>query len=299
VGKNKGFFFSILLVLISSSLQAQNLKVEGYFLKDSAKLGERIGYVLKVQYPSDTDIVFPDSTYGYRDFSFLEKQTFTSYTTDSITQDSAVYYLSNFSLDPVKTYALPVFELLKYDSLVHFPEADSLALILTIHPMPEELTFKDNDKYLPIPKDFNYPYLLIFLGTTLITVLVAFLLFGEKFKKEWAVKKLKKRHQAFLKKWSESVQNLQNKPSLQVADEVLWIWKDYMEQLTNHPYREWTATEIGAFMEQPDLVKEFRKIEIIIYANRPSEDILATCDKLKSVCVEMYHQKINEIHESK
>ncbi|WP_460544179.1 hypothetical protein [Echinicola sediminis] len=290
---------SILLVLIFSSLQAQNLKVEGYFLQDSAKLGERVGYVLKAQYPPEVNIVFPDSSYGYRDFSFLEKQTFTSYTKDSLTLDSAVYYLSNFSLDPVKTYALPVFELLKYDSLVHFPEADNIALTLTIDPMPEELTFKDNDKYLPVPKDFNYPYLLIFLGTILMTALLAFLLFGKKIQKQWAINKLKKRHKAFLNKWDASVTTLQNKPNLQVADETLATWKDYMEQLTGHPYREWTATEIGTFLERTDLVKEFRKIEIIIYANRPSEDVLATCDKLKSVCVEMYHQKIKEIHESK
>ncbi|WP_186756244.1 hypothetical protein [Echinicola salinicaeni] len=299
MGKFKGFFISILLVIFSSNLQAQKLKLDGYFLQDSAKLGERVGYVLKAEYPSEMNIVFPDSTFNYQDFAFLEKQTFTSYTPDSVTLDSAIYYLSNFSLDPVKSYSLPVFEILKYDSIQHSPIEDNLNLELTIKPMPEELTFKDNDKYQAIPKEFNYPYLLMFLGILLIVIIGSILLFGNKFQKEWAIRKIKKKHKKFLGKWTSAVQTLQSNPSLQVADETLWLWKDYMEELTGKPYREWTATEIGAFMELPDLVNDFRKIEIIIYANRTSEDLLATCDKLKSVCEDMYHQKIKEIHESK
>lgn len=299
MGNIKGFFISILLLVFSTNLQAQKLKLEGYFLQDSAKLGERVGYVLKAEYPSEMDIVFPDSTYDYQDFAFLEKQTFTSYTADSVTLDSAVYFLSNFSLDPVKSYSLPVFEILKYDSLQHSPAEDNLTLELTIKPLPEKLAFKDNDKYQAIPKEFNYPYLLIFLGILIISVVASILLFGNKVQKQWAIRKLKKKHKKFLAKWAKAVQDLQSKPSLQIADETLWLWKDYMEELTGKPYREWTATEIGEFMEMPELVNDFRKIEIIIYANRASEGLLATCDKLKSVCEDMYHQKIKEIHESK
>nr|WP_246581339.1 hypothetical protein [Echinicola shivajiensis] len=262
-------------------------------------MGERVGYVLKAEYPSEMDIVFPDSTYDYQDFAFLEKQTFTSYTADSVTLDSAVYFLSNFSLDPLKSYSLPVFEILKYDSLQHSPAEDNLTLELTIKPLPEKLAFKDNDKYQAIPKEFNYPYLLIFLGILVITAVASILLFGNKVQKQWAIRKLKKKHKKFLAKWTKAVQDLQSKPSLQVADETLWLWKDYMEELTGKPYREWTSTEIGEFMEMPELVNDFRKIEIIIYANRASEGLLVTCDKLKSVCEDMYHQKIKEIHESK
>lgn len=299
MGKIKAFIFSNLLFIITFSLQAQQLKVEGYFLQDSAKLGERVGYVLKATYPSETNIVFPDSTFEYRDFSFLEKQTFTSYTPDSSTIDSAVYYLSNFSLDPVKTYALPVFEILKYDSLVHYADEDSLALRLTIDPLPEELTFKNNDKYLPIKKAFNYPYLLIGLGLILLVGITILLVFGKKISKRWAAGKLKKQHKIFLSRWDAAVQQLQKTPKLDQAEEVLWLWRDYMEKLSGRPFKEWTATEIGTAMERPDLIAEFRKIEIIVYANRPSEDIKATCDKLKAECITMYHQKINDIHERK
>ncbi|AGA78501.1 hypothetical protein [Echinicola vietnamensis] len=307
MGKIKVFILSYLIVIINLSLPvqglaqepSQRLHVEGYFMQDSAKLGERVGYVLKAEYPSEMNIVFPDSTFQYRDFSFLEKHTFTSYTPDSVTLDSAIYFLSNFSLDSVKTYALPVFEILKYDSIVHYAPQDELALRFTIDPMPEELTFKDNDKYMPVEKDFNYPYLLIFMGIVLALALAVLLLFGKKIRKGWAAGRLKKQHSTFLKKWDASIQSLQSEPSLQTAEETLWLWRDYMEQLTGKPYKEWTATEIAEYLAQPELVMDFRKIEIIIYANRPAEDIQATGNKLKAVCVNMYNQKVKEIHERK
>ena len=120
-------------------------------------LGERVGYVLKASYPSSVNVLFPDSTYHFDDMEFLGKETFISHTRDSVTIDSAVYYLSNFSLDPVKSFSLPVFEVLRYDSISHFAEEQPLILKLTIDEMPEELAFKETNRYQPIPKDFNYP----------------------------------------------------------------------------------------------------------------------------------------------
>lgn len=277
----------------------QNLKVEGYFLQDSAKLGERVGYVLKATYPQQTNIVFPDSTFGYRDFSFLGKQTFTSYTPDSMTVDSAVYFLSNFSLDPVKPYALPVFEILKFDSLVHYANEDSLSLQLTIDPLPEELTFKHNDKYLPVPRAFNYPILIAVLGGLLLVGLVILLAFGKKIKKQWQVRKLGKQHAAFLEQWNKAVAAMQKAPSLAEAEHLLALWRGYMERLSGQPYKEWTATEIAEHLQKPQLKDELRKIEIVVYANKPAEDLKNTCEQLKAECTSMYNQKTQEIHERK
>ncbi len=300
MGKFKGIIISLLFILFSTFVSAQErLKVEGYFLQDSAKLGEKVGYVLKAHYPSEMDIVFPDSTFQYQDFSFLGKETFTSFTQDSITQDSAVYYLSNFSLDPVKSYALPVFEILKYDSLSHFAPEDSLVLQLTIDPMPQELAFRENNQYMPLEKAFNYPVLLaIMVGLILVTVL-GLVIFGDKIRKQWSIRKLKKQHTLFAKKWEKTVIQMEKSPSLQAADELLWIWKDYMGNLTGQPYPEWTSTEISHFLKKPDLVKDFRKIEMIIYAGQGAENLPPTCNKLQTICNNMYHQKIKEIRERK
>ncbi|MDN3669909.1 hypothetical protein QWY93_11290 [Echinicola jeungdonensis] len=299
MGKSK-VTISLLLILFSTFVSAQEkLKVEGYFLEDSAKLGEKVGYVLKASYPSDLNIVFPDSTFQYEDFSFLDKETFTSFTQDSITLDSAVYYLSNFSLDSVKSYALPVFEILRYDSISHFAPEDQLVLKFTIDPMPQELVFKENNNYLHLDKAFNYPVLAIVIGGLVLVTVLVLVIFGKNIRKKWSIRKLKKQHALFAKKWKNTVETMEKAPSLQVADELLWLWKDYMGNLTGQPYPEWTSTEIGNYLEKPGLVKDFRKIEIIIYAGKGGENLQMTCDKLQNICNNLYQQKIEEIRERK
>ena len=68
----KRLLFLILFLGILLQVSAQEVKVEGYFLQDSAKLGERIGYVLKASYPKEKQLIFPDSVYDFSPFVLLE-----------------------------------------------------------------------------------------------------------------------------------------------------------------------------------------------------------------------------------
>ena len=107
MGKICKLLFLLLLPLAS---WGQEVEVSGYFLQDSAKLGERVGYVLKARYPEQKQLIFPDSLYDYSPLVLLEKKTFISNTLAGITLDSAVYYVSNFSLEPSIYLTLPVYE---------------------------------------------------------------------------------------------------------------------------------------------------------------------------------------------
>jgi len=295
VGKRKAFIFCFLLFGLSHFAPGQELKVEGYFLQDSAMLGERVGYVLKATYPSSLNVLFPDSTYHFDEMEFLGKETFISHSQDSVTLDSAVYYLSNFSLDSVKTFGLPVFEVLRYDSISHFAAASPLVLKLTIDEMPEELAFKETNRYQPIPRDFNYPYLLIGLSALLVITLALFFLFGKKVKKRWKIFNEKRKQKKFLSQWQQAKAAFISNPSMESADSLLGLWKGRMENLTNKPFKEWTSTEISAELKMPELIAAFRKIELIIYAARPAEDIEAACDQLEEISTATFEQKIKEL----
>jgi len=139
------------------------VQVKGYFTKDSAQLGERVGYVLKASYPQAAQLLFPDSTYDFSPFVFLEKKTFVSATTEGITQDSAVYFLSNFSLEPSSYLALPVFELNRYDSITHYTTDAELKLKLNLDSIPEQLQFRENNVYQTLDKPFNGMFLVLLL----------------------------------------------------------------------------------------------------------------------------------------
>ena len=150
------FFLFILFLVASIQVSAQKVQVSGYFTKDSARLGERVGYVLKASYPQAAQLIFPDSAFDFSPFVFLEKKTFVSATTEGITQDSAVYFLSNFSLEPSSYLALPVYELNRYDSITHYTTDAELKLKLNLDSIPEQLQFKENNIYQPLDKPFNW-----------------------------------------------------------------------------------------------------------------------------------------------
>lgn len=297
MGKIKHFIFSVLLLAIYLPGIAQEVQVEGYFLKDSAMLGEKVGYVLKANYPTSLDILFPDSTYHFGSMEFMEKETFTSYTTDDFTQDSVVYFLSNFTLDSVKRYSLPVFEILRYDSISHVPADAELILKLTINDLPDVLAFQETNNYQKITRAFNYPYLILSIVIFTIIVVVVVLLFGKRIKYGWLIYLEKKKRKQFLERWRSATNELMHRPSLPAADELLGLWKSYMESLTKKPFQEWTATEIAFHLNSPDLLKDFRKIELIIYANRFSEDLMTSCDRLREISTSTFQQKIKKYHE--
>ncbi len=295
MGKFNWIICSFLLLVSSNFTRAQELQVTGYFLQDSAMLGERVGYVLKASYPSQLNVLFPDSTYRFGDMEYLGKETFVSFTQDDITLDSVVYYLSNFSLEPVKKYRLPVFEVLPYDSISHMPEDALLQLVLTIDEMPQDLQFKETNRYQPIRKDFNYPYWIIGLSLLFIISLSLFLLFGKNVRKRWKIYQEKRRQRKFLERWKQTKSAFIANPSLEAADELLGLWKGRMENLTGVPFREWTATEISEHLGIPGLLQDFRKIELIIYANRPAEDVQQACDHLEEISTATFHQTIKSI----
>lgn len=287
----------LFLFIAPYNLSAQEVKVRGYFTQDSAKLGERVAYVLKAEYPSGMDILFPDSLFNYGSMEFLEKQTFQSFTRDSVTVDSAVYFLSNFSLDPVKRYHLPVFEILRYDSITHSPPDAELALRLTIDKLPDALTFEETNAYQSMQAEFNYPVLILLISVLIVALILGYYFFGERIKNEWLVYLEKKRRKRFLSRWENAQSAFFAEKSLQTADDLLGIWRSYMESLTGQPYREWTATEIAENLQKPELVSDLREIEMVIYANRITDGIKQSCDRLSLLSEEVFNHKIKNLHD--
>jgi len=208
-----------------------------------------------------------------------------------------VYYLSNFELDAVKSYRLPVFEILRYDSISHFAAEAELNLKLTIDTIPDTLTFQETNSYQKVNQPFNYPYLFIALAVVLVIIIALIFFFGKKILNKWKVYLERKRWKRFLENWRESEKALLQEPSIVHADELLGLWKGYLENLTGRPFKEWTATEISNYLKNPEILKDFRKIELIIYANRTSEDVNMACDKLLSISNDLLDDRINKIQD--
>lgn len=285
---------ALLLLFLPFLASAQQVNVEGYFLKDSAMLGEQVGYVLKAQYPESYQVLFPDSSYNYGEQVLLSKQTFPTYTSEGVTLDSAVYYLSNFSLDPSIFVALPVYEILPYDSIPHFPLEAELMLKLTLDSIPEQLQFEENNVYQPLEKEINWIMISIWAGAFLVLLVVLYLLFGQRIRKFIAERSEKRRWQKFEKKWNRDVELLASEPSIDLADELVGHWKWYMEHLTKLPFQEWTSSEISAKMDDRKVFDALRGIDLIIYAGQNAAGQASTA-YLLAVARKTYEEKVTKI----
>ena len=288
------FFLFILFFVASIQVSAQKVQVSGYFTKDSARLGERVGYVLKASYPQAAQLIFPDSAFDFSPFVFLEKKTFVSATTEGITQDSAVYFLSNFSLEPSSYLALPVYELNRYDSITHYTTDAELKLKLNLDSIPEQLQFKENNIYQPLDKPFNWFVFSSIIGGILLVVGILFFVFAERIKRLFRKNRERLRWIQFERKWKKLSDLLQQKPNQSTADEVVGLWKGYLEHLRAQPIQEWTSSEIAAALDDKEVFKALRTIDMIIYAGAEGDTSAAT-SYLLEVAKANYRTTLNQI----
>lgn len=288
------FFLFILFLVASIQVSAQKVQVSGYFTKDSARLGERVGYVLKASYPQSAQLIFPDSTYDFSPFVFLEKKTFVSATTEGITQDSSVYFLSNFSLEPSSYLALPVFELNRYDSITHYTTDAELKLKLNLDSIPEQLQFKENNVYQALDKPFNWFVFSAIIGGILLVVGILFFVFAERIKRLFRKNRERLRWIQFERKWKKLSDLLQQQPNQSTADEAVGLWKGYLEHLRSQPIQEWTSSEIAAALDDKEVFKALRTIDMIIYAGVEGDTSAAT-SYLLEVAKTNYRTTLNQI----
>lgn len=288
------FFLFILFFVASIQVSAQKVQVSGYFTKDSARLGERVGYVLKASYPQAAQLIFPDSAFDFSPFVFLEKKTFVSATTEGITQDSAVYFLSNFSLEPSSYLALPVYELNRYDSITHYTTDAELKLKLNLDSIPEQLQFKENNVYQPLDKPFNWFVFTSIIGGILLVFGILFFVFAERIKRLFRKNRERLRWIQFERKWKKLSDLLQQKPNQSTADEAIGLWKGYMEHLRAQPIQEWTSSEIAAALDDKEVFKALRTIDMIIYAGAEGDTSAAT-SYLLEVAKANYRTTLNQI----
>ena len=250
-------------------------------MQDSARLGERVGFVLKATYPQAGQLIFPDSTHDFSPFVFLEKKTFISSTKEGLTRDSALYYLSNFSLEPSAYLSLPVFELNRYDSISYFTPAAELALKLTLDTIPEELVFQENNVYQPLEKPFNWFVFSSIIGGILLALGLIFVIFADPIKRLFKKNREKLRWVQFERKWKKLAEQLQKDPKQELADEVVGLWKGYLESLTSQPFQEWTSSEIAEALDDKEVFKALRAIDMIIYAGVEGDTNTATAHLLE------------------
>ena len=291
---------SVLLMLMSSMwpLLAQDVTVRSGFFLDSLKIGDQTGFYLAAKYPSNLNIIFPDSTYNFTPFEYERKRYFPTQTTQGQSYDSVVYYLSTFEVDRVQTLSLPVFQLNPQDCTKFASPPDTILLTELVKNLPDTLTAENlplrvNTIYENVSYLFNYPVLIISVAVLLVGSLIVWFAFGKKIIRHFRLKKMLKAHQKFLDSYSAQIDAVKTAFSSVTTESALSLWKKYMENLEARPYTKLTTRETMQLENNDVLGRNLHVIDGAIYGHNTA--VVESLENLKLFADQRFSKKLEEV----
>lgn len=291
----------VFALLVQINAQSQDVKVTAGFVKDSVQLGEPVGYYLAASYPQALNVLFPDSTYNFAPFEFNRKTFIPTTTSNGISYDSVVYYLSTFEIDSIQYLNLPVFVANSRDCTAFTPIRDSVSLIEAIKNPPDsvdaqKLPLKTSTLYEKVFTQFNYVIVLIVSAVLVIAAIVAWAFFGKKIIKYFKVRELRRKYNKFAAEFTAQLNQLTEAFSPELAEQTVLTWKKYMEGLSKIPYTRYTTPEIRKAFADNTVGLSLASIDRMTYGGiRP--DSFDSFQQLKSEAEVSFHKKITESEE--
>ncbi|MEM6522773.1 MAG: hypothetical protein AAF693_03230 [Bacteroidota bacterium] len=289
---------SLLFSLTYFFSTAQEVKVNGYFLEDSIKLGIPTPFILTASYPLEVDLVFPDSLFNFDPYELDEKWYAPTITTEGISYDSAIYYLTSFEIDSVQYHKMPVFQLKNGDSLTYSTLDDSIFFQHIVTEIPDSVTAEsipliENTTYKRVSFAFNYPYFIIGAVIVIFLAVVVFLVFGKSIKKSFLLRRLNKGHKQFIQ-YFDSILSSENDEK-EKAEKIILSWKKYLEKLENRPYTKSTTKEIISNYNFSHIADALQGIDRALYAPKRKAELSQSFKQLKDFSQKQFEHKIEEV----
>ncbi len=288
---------SALLVMLSvvGALAQQEVKLHGYFIEDSIKIGLSTPYVLTARYPKKLDLVFPDSLYDYTPYELEEKLYFATKSDSVYSYDSAVYYITSFEIDTVQYFQLPVFIIKGKDSTRLSPLPDSIFLQQMVAEIPDSVAVEampliENTNYRKVDLQFNYPYFLIALGILVVAAIIIFLVFGKKIRIWFVLRRMNKRHAQFI----IDFERLLKETDTNKYEHLVILWKGYLQKLEKQPYLSFTTRELLQYQSMQEIETILKKIDRAIYGKVNGIEV-AELDQLKNYTQKRFDEKVKEV----
>lgn len=283
----------IVLLSTAAATFAQEIKPRGYFSKDSLQIGEHLDFTVIVEYPRGMELLFPDSSFDYRPFEFLQKSYSSTVSDNFISNDSVVYTLTSFELDSIQSLSLPVFVITAGDSTRIESNSDQVYLQQVITESIDSLSVQETVDYQQVSKAFNYPYLLIALGVLVVLAGLVAIFFGKEIKRRYKLHLMRKGHLKFLEKFK--LLQEQGLESSDQAEALLGYWKWYLERLEGMPYTKLTTREIVTFDHNEELNETLKSLDSNIYGEFKKGDIGHLAIRLKEFGIDRFAKKIEEV----
>lgn len=293
------FYLIILSALISFRATGQEIVVKGKFVGDSIRIGEPVPYILTASYPSSYQVLFPDSLFDLKPFEYDRRNYFPTVTTNGVSYDSAVYWVSSFEIDQVQYLSIPILQLINGDSLFFRPEVDSVFLSSSTKSVEDSIS----NKQLPLKTDttyqavnflFNYPALILGVGIFVLVLIAVWLIFGKRIRQWWSRRRLMKSFQDFEQTFQQLLERIRERGEISEAEQAIRVWKKYLENLEGIPYTRFTTKEIVSLEQHQSIQEALRSIDRRIYGRVPSKEVNEYFT-LKSFSEDQYLKKLEEL----
>jgi hypothetical protein len=289
---------AIFLLCCCGEAYAQDVVVRGGFFKDSLRVGDQTGFYLAAKYPTNLNILFPDSTFSFAPFEYENKKYFPTETTRGISYDSVIYYLSTFEVEPIQALSLPVYQLNPMDCTVYLSQRDTILLSELVKDLPDTVTLsnlplKVNVAYENVLYNFNYLVAGIIVGALLVIAGVIWIVFGKKIRKHYRLKRMQKAHQKFLEIFNQQVDSIKTAFSSVSTESALSQWKKYMEQLESRPYTKLTTKETLQIENNELLGRNLHTVDAAIYGHDRS--VVESLESLRNFADRRFVQKLEEL----
>lgn len=285
--------------LFFTTVHGQDITVRGSFLSDSVQVGQPVPYALSVSYPSGLNILLPDSTADFGGFEYRYRKWFPTHTSRGVSRDSAIYWVSTFELDSIQSLRLEAIELSGVDTLFHTANPDSIGLSQVTGEVPPQINAKDlpllsDTGYWDVRMLFNYPVWTLAGGIFIVVLAVCWIIFGNAIRRYFRRRRLSAGFNRFAEQFSGLLDQLKRNPSSGTAETLVALWKAYMEQLEQRPYRKLTSLEITTIADHRPLTAPLEAADRLIYGGiRPSS--VDSFHELKSFSEDRLHQQLEAL----
>ena len=266
----------------------------GKFLKDRIKVGEHVQYTLSLKYSSEKEVLFPDSSFNYFPFDYVEKRFFKTRTEGAFSIDSAVYTLASFETDTVQQLALPVFYINNGDSIKVSANPDKIILVPTVTVVADSVKLMQNTNYVKVDKQINYTDWFIGVFLFILIVIVFILSFGESIARKLKFRRLHRQHDKFVKNFASLTQGLGEENFQVKLQEIYTLWKKYLQQISNRPYSSYSTREITAIFKEEDLKNALMDIDRGIYAGKYSDNFAKNTATLSKYSEKAFKLKLSK-----
>lgn len=245
-----------------SCLYSQDVKLNGRFLTDRMELGEKVSYVLRVEFPAEEQVLMPDSTGDFQGFTLLNIKTHHSRLSGDYQVDSVIYELVSFQTDSIQYLSLPIYKFMGEDSSKHYPLRDSIQLVKT--QVAEDLV--SDIQPVPMSYSFNYQLLGIAILVFIFVGYFSYRAYSKRMKLFWKKITQRRRFKKYIQLHNQLLKTFQQTNDVEVLEKIIGNWKEIMSEISLKPINTYTAREVNTLYNDKKMYEALQNIDKAIYS---------------------------------